>query len=83
MAVGRHLIGKGPTPAEVDAFLADPERPLRLLSLTSPEEIKHLLEWNRPTNELVDARSGFDSQTGTPMVSVRRVDKARAPLLGT
>jgi amino acid adenylation domain-containing protein len=40
----------------LDTFLADPERPLRLLSLTSPDEIKQLLEWNRPTNELLDER---------------------------
>jgi non-ribosomal peptide synthetase component F len=31
----------------VDAFLANPERPLRLLSLISPEETKQILEWNR------------------------------------
>ena len=31
----------------VDAFLANPKRPLSLLSMISPEETKQILEWNR------------------------------------
>lgn len=37
----------------LDTFLADPDHPLRLLSLISPEETKQLLEWNRPTMMLL------------------------------
>jgi amino acid adenylation domain-containing protein len=35
----------------VDAFLANPEQPLRLLSLISPEETKQILGWNRTKAE--------------------------------
>ena len=40
----------------VDAFLAEPDRPLRLLSLVSPEEAKNMLEWSLAGIAPVDQR---------------------------
>jgi amino acid adenylation domain-containing protein len=41
----------------VDAYLTDPARPLALLSLTSSEEVKQILETSRPKAEALDERS--------------------------
>ena len=40
----------------VDAYLTDPARPLALLSLTSSEEVKQILETSRPKAEALDER---------------------------
>jgi amino acid adenylation domain-containing protein len=40
----------------VDAFLAEPERPVRLLSLVSDKEAKRILEWSDPGTAPLDQR---------------------------
>ena len=40
----------------VDAFLAEPERPVRLLSLVSDKEAKRILEWSDPGTPPLDQR---------------------------